>query len=139
MNAQTGNEAEAAVIQTAWEMVLPIPEIIKHGREKGFKLSHSGRELSLTLVAVELARENANCQIVVEQNSDLLGYVNTMVCGTVAKAATQVKLPEPPILIFLFDCSGVRVLRFELDKTPAGKNRLWLFEDSVWKEVWVQP
>jgi hypothetical protein len=137
-------ENRAAIFQNVWEQVLPISEIISQGTKRGFKLSGEGRPLALTLVAVELAKEEkARCQIIVEQNSDLTGRVNTMVGGTVEEIATREQRftrPEPPILIFLFDCSGVNVLRFELKKLPnSTKNHLWLFDNSAWQEVWVQP
>lgn len=128
----------AGVTKKAWETVLPIPEIIKLGTDRGFKLSGESRPLAFTLVAVAPAA----LQVVVLQIADLTGQEITMICGTVEEKQGEtpaVIKPPPPILIFLFDCWGVKVLRGKLDENKSsGKSCLEIFENSKWVQVWVE-
>lgn len=115
-------------IQKAWEVVLPVNDIVNLGSADGLKLPY-------TLNAVALAQKHEDYDSFVLQIDDLATdrtRRDKMICGTVPIVKGQPKPPTPPILIFLFDGDRVRCLPYKLEKNVTGQRQLFRFDGTKW-------
>jgi len=114
-----------AVIQKAWEVALPLDKIIRTALKNGFNKLN----VPFFFVAVSIAAKQKNCRVFVLEDPNLMAQGRKMICGE-TEEQPHTTTPKLPILIFLFDNSKVKCLRFKVDK----KRRLKWFDDFVGKK-----